>query len=254
MKHASLFALLVACGGAAASPTSPADVAETTSAPTVEAAAPGPEARSPTPKPVAAPDPPRALPTVCASNEGDVCSPGTDFSNRVCATAQPDVALILFSKGSPWTRLYLKGDVDAWNAEGGASARAKLAFDEEVIVLKHREAPKGTAIVVGASGGYQVMRIDGNCYSLDEGEVTMHHPPRAKHPPIPWRYLTERTRNALLDNASIKGAYDKRGRECKGASVGEVSLACEQADTALSNGIVDAVKTGFVIPTPDKLP
>ena len=252
MKHASLFAFLVACGGATP-PASSANV-ETTSAPAVEVAAPAPDAKSPTPKPVAA-EAPRALPTACAPNEGDVCSPGTDFANRVCNFAQPDVALILFSKGSPWTRMYLKGDVDGWNAEGGASARAKLQFDEEVIVLKHREAPKGsTAIVVGASGGYQVMRIDGNCYSLEEGEVTTHHPPRAKHPPIPWRYLTEKTRSALLDNASIKTAYDRRGRECKGASVGEVSLACEQADTALSNGIVDAVKTGFVIPTPDKLP
>jgi hypothetical protein len=33
--------------------------------------------------------------------------------------------------------------------------------------------------------------------------------------------------------------------------VGDVSLACEQADTALSDGIVAAVKSGVSLPAPE---
>jgi hypothetical protein len=177
-----------------------------------------------------------------------MCTTGAAFAGKVCDASQPDLPLVLFAKGSPWTRLYLKGDVDAWNAEGGAAARSKLAFDEEVIVLKRRTPPKGSAIVIGSGGGYQVMRWDGNCYSLDEGEVTTRRPPKAKHPILMWKYLTEGTRNTLLGDASVKAAYDKRGKECKGAMSGDVSVACEQADTALSNGVVDAVKNGLAVP------
>jgi hypothetical protein len=177
--------------------------------------------------------------------------PGPAFADRACSAPHPDVALTLFAKASPWTRLYLRGDVDGWNAEGGGSARALLNFDEEVIALKRRAPPSGAAVIVGASGGYQVMRWDGNCYSLDEGEITRRKPPRAKHPGIPWRYLGEKTKGLLLDDPSVKAAQDKRSRECKGVTMGAVSLACEQADTAFSDAIVSAVRSGLTLPTPD---
>jgi hypothetical protein len=177
--------------------------------------------------------------------------PGTAFADRVCAASRPDVALALFAKGSPWTRLYLRGDVDGWNAEGGGSMRARLEFDEEVVVLKRRAPAGGRAVVVSDSGGYQVMRWDGNCYSLDEGEVTRKRPPRTKHPGIPWRHLSDKIRALLLENASVKAAFDKRGKECKGVTVGDVSMACEQADTAFSDGIVTAIKSGLALPPPE---
>jgi len=237
----------VACGGNTPPPETAVD---TSTSATVEA--PPTVAASTT---SVAPEPPKkvepvtvAVPTACAEGGGDMCVAGAQFADKVCAASQPDLALVLFTKGSPWTRLYLKGDVDAWNAEGGAAARAKLQFDEEVIVLKRRTPPKGSVVVVGSGGGYQVMRWDGNCYSLDEGEVTTRRPPKAKHPLIMWKYLTEGTRNSLLGDATLKAAYDKRGKECKGAMSGEVPIACEQADTALSNGVVDAVKGGLAIP------
>jgi hypothetical protein len=200
--------------------------------------------------PAAPPSAPVAVPNACAPGDTDTCMPGVSFADKVCAASRPDVALVLFAKGSPWARLYLKGDVDGWNAEGGGSSRARLAFDEEVVVLKKR-APGGPgAISVGGSTGYQVMRWDGNCYSLDEGEVTRRRPPKAKHPSIPWRYLDETWRNALLGDAGVKAAYSKRGKECKGVTLGDVSLACEKADTAFSDAIVGAVQSGVALPTP----
>jgi hypothetical protein len=104
---------------------------------------------------------------------------------------------------------------------------------------------------IGGSDGYEVMRWDGNCYTLDSGEVAHRSPPRPKHSGIPWKLLQEKTKAVLLDNASVKAAYDRRRRECKGVTVGDVSLACEQADTALSDGIVAAVKSGVSLPAPE---
>lgn len=213
---------------------------------------------APSSSPARAPDPheaaaaPAGIPMSCASS-GDVCVPDAGFVKRLCDGAFPDVALVLFSKDAPFTRIYLKGDLDGWNAEGGASARAKLRFDEEVLVLRRRKAsPNG--IVVGAGGGYLVMRWDGNCYTVEEGEVTTKRPSAPRHAPLPFRFYSERTKDALLESPKVLEAYKRRGRECKGAMSGEVTRACEEADRALSLAIVSEVRAGRTVPTPEKLP
>src|SRR5262249_51517771 len=159
-----------------------------------------------------------SLPASCAKQENGVCTPDEDFASRMCDANYPDAALALFAKDSPFTRLYLRGDVDGWNADGGLSARAKLVFDEEVLALKRR-APKTTGMVINGGGaGYLVMRWDGTCFTLEDGELTQRHPPAAKASSIQWRYLSDRTRDALLADATVKAAYDRRNKECKGAS------------------------------------
>lgn len=196
-------------------------------------------------------EPPHMIPGGCAQN--DPCVPDPVFAKRLCDAAFPDVALLLMSKSMPFTHAYLRGDVDGWNAEGGASARAKLKFDEEVLILKKRSSSHD-GIQVSGTGGFQVMRWDGNCYTLAEDEVTTHRPPSAKWAPVTWRYLSPATKDALLDNPTVKAAYDKRGRECKGAASGEVTLACERADEALAASVVFAVRSGAVVPTPERIP
>jgi hypothetical protein len=189
----------------------------------------------------------------CASENGALCVPDAAFAKRLCDASYPDVALVLMAKDSPFSRMFLRGDVEAWNAEEGASARARLHFDEEVVVLKKR-TPASNGIVVGAGGGFLVLRWDGNCYTLEDAELTTKRPPAPKHAPIPWRHLTDRTREALLQNERIHAAYQRRGKECKGAVSGEVTKACELADTALSETVVAEVRGGVPIPTPDRLP
>src|SRR5262249_32607734 len=135
----------------------------------------------------------------------------------------------------------------------GTSTRAKLFFDEEVLVLKRRAA-NPNAIVVGSGAAFLVMRWDGNCYTLTESEVTPKKPPKLKNRPIPWRYYSERTKAALLKNAKIQAALQRRDKECKGATSGEVSAACEQATTALSATVVAEVRGGASIPTPEHRP
>lgn len=202
---------------------------------------------------------PVAVPTSCAAPSPtagdagpDLCLTGDAFAKRLCNGSFPDVALVLMGKSSPFTRMYLRGEVDAWNADGGMSTRARLPFDEEMLVLRRRNAP-ANSIVVGAGAGYQVMRWDGSCFTLDEGELTTKRPPIAKHATIPWRRLTDKTRDHLLKNPKILTAYQKRGKECKGQSTGDTTKACEQSDAALSATIVSELRAGYALPTPEPL-
>ena len=132
-----------------------------------------------------------------------MCVPDLAFVKRMCNGSFPDVALVLMAKDAPFTRMYMKGDVDGWNADGGASARARLRFDEEMLVLRRRTPPAG-GIVVGSGGaGYLVMRWDGNCYTLEDAELTTKKPaaPEARADPV----------------ASLLGAHeDGASREAEG--------------------------------------
>lgn len=241
MKRIAAVAVCVmACGGGKTQAVEPSTSAS--SAPSAAASASTTAATS---------DGPHVIPGGCAGG-GDPCVPDAKFVRRLCNGSFPDVALLLMSKSMPFTHAYLRGDVDGWNAEG-ASTRARLKFDEEVLVLEKRSSNSG-GMQVSGSGGYEVMRWDGNCYTLDEGQVTMHRPPSPKLAPIPWRYLEDATKDALLNDAHVKAAYDKRNHECKGAVSGDVTLTCQKADEALSAAVVSAVRGGATVPTPQHVP
>ena len=239
---------LVACGSSppATSPVAPAANAA--------GAAPVPGAADGSPPEAAPASASTGVPTTCASRDASPCVPDPAFVKRMCNGSFPDVALVLMGKDTPFARMYMKGDVDGWNADGGASARARLRFDEEMLVVRRRAAPTNGIVVGSGGGGYLVMRWDGNCYTLEDSDLTTKKPPSPKVPPIPWRLLSDRTKDALLKSPKVLAAYQKRGKECKGAISGEVTRACEQADTALSNAIVSEIRGGLTLPTPDRLP
>lgn len=240
----SVLLVLASCGGAPAPPSSPP--------PTVASAEPSAKPAQ-ADAPADPPPAPRGIPATCAATD-PVCTPDADFAARMCGGAFADAALVLFQKSTPFSRMYLRGDVDGWNAEGGLSARAKLLFDEEVLVLKRREAPKTGIVVNGGGAGYLVIRWDGNCYTLSDGELTTKRPPAPKHSSIAWRYLGERVRTALLQSPKILAAYQRRGKECKGATSGDVSKACELADAALGDAVVSEVRGGLAVPAPERVP
>jgi hypothetical protein len=210
------------------------------------------EASAPAPSESAAP--PAALPTSCSVPNGDVCTPTDDFVTRLCNARFLEATFVLFSKGSaPWTRGYLRGTVEAWNASGGASLKAKLFFDEEVLVLRRRKPAQG-GIVVGDQGGYDVLRWDGYCYSLDAGEVTMKPPPQPRRGHVAFFDLAKPTQDALLATPAVTKAYAKRMKECGGATVGDVTAACEKAENALSDTAIEAARSSSTLPIPEKLP
>ena len=198
---------------------------------------------------------PHEMPKACAPSRGsDLCTPPVDFVERLCDRNHADAALSLFARDAPWTRGYLRGKVEAWNASGGASTRAVLAFDEEVIVLRFRAPGKGGIVVSGAGGSYDVLRLDGNCFTLDPENITTKRPPNPKHGPILFHRFAARTKDALLANDAVRGAYIKRMKECQGATSGEVSMACVRADDGLSAAVASFVVSGSPVPTPERIP
>jgi len=231
--------LLAACGGAPP-PAAPA--------PTASAA--------PTAAPVAEEDKAFGkIPSECAEPKGTMCLPPAKFVKRLCGGFYPDVALAMMGKGTPWQRAYLRvKSVEAWNASGGMSSAEKIVFEEELLVLAHREAKTGGIQVSGAGGSYDVLRWDGTCASLMEGEVAMRGATSPKYAKIPWKNLDEKVRDKLAADDKIGKVYAERRKECKGATMGDVSLKCQKADERLSKVVVEYVRGGGSVPPPAKLP
>ncbi len=195
------------------------------------------------------------LPTECADGSSDPCVMPESYVKRLCAEAYPELALYLFAKDSPWTRIYVSArKVEPFNGHGGPSSDKDLEFDEELLVLSTRDPNLGGMSVSGVEKSYDVLRWDGTCATLQAGEVRLHQPPQPKHAVVEWRHLDIEVRNALREDDKIKALAEKRRRECKGVTMGVVSAQCEKADTALKSRVVQVIRDGFQIPKPTTLP
>jgi hypothetical protein len=267
------------------------------------ASAPSPPAVNATPAPSQAPStkdvkeatdsdvkekPAEAIPSTCSSEQPvknvKACLPPPAFVKKLCTGSFPEVAIGMFSKGTPWTRLWLAADVDAWNASAGNfTHRAKLAFDEEVLVLsRHAAASVGGIVMTEAQASYDVLRWDGSCVSITEGELTAKPPPKAHPSPLLWGRLEETTRRALLTSSKVKTSHAALEKACVASAekAGEVAMssppppstkpkkarggksgpatpvrACDKADRAFAQAVADFVRTGDVsLPTPERRP
>ena len=187
------------------------------------------------------------------SGSGDVCTLDAKFVKRLCSGNYPGVALYMFAKNSPWTRGYLTRKTEAWNAAGGASDTDMLDFDEEVIVLVQRKAGAGQ-IQVGSGVGYETLRWNGSCATLQGEELTLKAPPQPKTAKVEFKQLDDPLKDALREDKTINEAYLSRRKECQAASMGTVSLKCVKADAKLSESIVQYVRGGGTVPKPSKLP
>ncbi|HSC86368.1 MAG TPA: hypothetical protein VLC09_03830 [Polyangiaceae bacterium] len=243
----SLF--LLACGGATPPPAEPEAPASEESTKSSEAA--------PAPVAAAAPEPsgPATIPSSCHS-DGKVCTADPKWVKKLCSDIYPDVALVLFGPSSPFTRGYLTRKTKAVNASGGVTSGDEyLVFDEEVVLLYSRGGPAGGIQVSGAEGGYDAIRWDGSCVTLDSSEVTLNKAPSPKRGRIDWRFLGEDVQEALKAVPGVRDAYAARKKECKGAYSGDVSKACVKADEGLMKAIAEAVQSGQAkLPEPAKRP
>lgn len=196
-----------------------------------------------------------SIPSSCHQT-GEICTPDPKWVKALCQDVYPGVALYLFQSSSPFTHGYLSRKTKAVNASGGATSGSEwLEFDEEVILLYHRQANTGGIVVSGSDGGYDALRLDGSCVTLDSSEVRLDVPPTPKYTSIPWRYLGDDVEDALLDVPAIKDAYIARRKECKGAFSGEVSSKCVKLDAALNQTIVSSLKNGETdLPQPGQRP
>lgn len=196
----------------------------------------------------------KGIPTQCSKTGGSICVPAGKWVRRLCADVHGDVALYMFQSGTPWQRMYLTRETDAVNASGGASVVGKLAFDEEVLILRHRGADEDSVQVGSGSGSYDALRWDGSCVSLEGEELTTRHPPKAKTSRIEWRWLGEDMQAALRKDSTINETFQARRKECKGVSMGAVSKKCQQLDEKLVAVTVDYVRNTSDLPLPKAQP
>ena len=108
--------------------------------------------------------------------------------------------------------------------------------------------------VSGAGTSYDVLRWDGTCATLGEGELSLKKPPSPKAARVEWRFLDDNVQEALRSNEALSKIVSERKKECKGATSGDVSNKCVRADAKLSDSIIGYVRKGGTIPVPDKLP
>ena len=98
-------------------------------------------------------------------------------------------------------------------------------------------------MVVGSGNGtYDVLRWDGTCSRGVEAEMLVRaRPARPRSAHVQWHRIGSALQDALIAGSEpVKRAHAKRGKECQGASSGDVSKSCEAADQALVDAIVDA--------------
>jgi len=173
---------------------------------------------------------------------------------RLCSRVNPDAAVALFAKDTPFTRAYVAvRQADSYNGLGGPSSQQKLVFDEELLILGERNADLGGMTVSGAGTTYDLLRWDGSCAALSAGEVTLRKPPQPKHANIQWRILSDEIQAAIAKDERTEKLLTDRRKQCKGVTSGEVTKACEKTDRALNDRIAEAVRGGLSIPVP-KLP
>jgi hypothetical protein len=196
-----------------------------------------------------------AIPQKCAEGQSEgICAPPRSFVKTMCGTyPKPDIALIMFSKSSPFTKVYMNRNMEAWYTSGQQSTSAKLVFDEEVVVLAHPKASTGGMVIGNGGTNYDVLRIDGVCSSVEPEAVSLKRPPAPKYASIPWQQLEKNVRDALLGDPGVAKAEAARRKECKGTtSLGMLSPSCAKADDKLSFAIADYVVRGGQTPMPKR--
>ena len=192
------------------------------------------------------------IPTQCAQRSDDLCVPPARFVRRLCDGTFADVALIMFQ--GPWSRGFLTGKTEAWNASGGASVQGWLEFDEEVLILRARKPKEGGMQIEGQGTSYDVLRWNGSCATLEGGELTLDEPPHKKHSRVEWKWLGPNMRDALRESDEVTQIWRARRKECKGVSMGTVSEKCEQLDKKLVDVIVAHVRSGGKLGEPAEMP
>ena len=177
----------------------------------------------------------------CADPSSSLCLPPPDFVDLLCAKPRQDAALALFAKATPFARMYLRGTLD------------ELRPHEEVLALRYHEVSKNGIRVGNSVGSYDVLRWDGSCsMAVDAEMVSRIRPPHPRVARVQWHRLSENVQQALVAGSSaVQRAHSRRGKECLGAMSGDVSAACEKADAALVDAIVEYVRSGGLLPAPE---
>ncbi len=195
------------------------------------------------------------MPTRCSDASVDgYCLPPPYLAKALCNEDWATVALVMFQKGTPWKRGYSVTTSAAWNASGGASSNEAMAMYEELVVLRRRGPESSGIQVSGAGTSYDVLRWDGSCVTLQDGELTFQVPPKVTSARVVPKRLEVHVRDALKDTPELEKLFRAHRKECKGVTLGDVSKECVKVDGQLSLAIAGYVRDHGGLPEPHKLP
>ncbi len=186
----------------------------------------------------------------------DDCLPPSKWVDKLCSGVHPEVALHMFRGGSPWKRVYSRHRAPAFNGAGGPSVSDdRVERGEELIALRRNSDGRGSSageMTIGDTAGYDLLRWNGSCVTLHDGEYSTQAPRRREHARVEWRWLGDAIRSALTSNGTVKDAYVARRKECKGVTFGTVSKKCVEREDSLVAAIVDYVRSGGSLPEPSE--
>jgi hypothetical protein len=215
----------------------------------------------PSPRPAPAPEPVSTIPEECGDSDSDACMPPSPWVSKLCSGVYPEVALHMFRKGTPWTRLFSKARAPAFNTAGGAPSLSDERVDmhEELIALRRNDDGRGMRageMQMGEIAGYDVLRWNGSCVTMHDGEFSTKPPRRGRvaHSRIEWRWLSDPIRSALQSDMDVHEAFVARRKECRGVTLGSVTKACVKQDNQLVDAIVAYVRAGGDLPEPSEHP
>lgn len=195
-----------------------------------------------------------SLPTNCTDVRG-ICMPPSEFVDRLCRRNYPDVAVYMMGPTQPWTHRFVRVKVaQAVNPISGRVGEVPLTFGEEIIVLRYKSGTPQSAIQVSGTERYEVLRWDGSCASLEEGEFVEKVPtPQLRYVASTWLRIGDKYRAALLANSAIAAAEETRKTDCKGLGLGRPPK-CHKAMEDLNRIVAEAVHAGLELPLPDPMP
>jgi hypothetical protein len=197
------------------------------------------------------------IPKRCAKGKKhrQECLPPQGWVKRLCDDVYPDVALHMFEPGTPWKRLYMVARAEPFNASGGSSLLGdKLERGEEVIALKRRSENDGGIQVGDNNAGYDVLRWNGACATIHDGDFAEDRPSHIVQSKVEWRRLGVPLRQHLEAQPAISAAYEARRKSCRGFSMGKVAGDCESNDKLLMQEVVRYIQTGPNLPEASRLP
>jgi hypothetical protein len=197
------------------------------------------------------------IPTRCAKGKKHrhECLPPPGWVKRLCDDVYPDVALHMFSPGTPWKRLYMVARAEPFNASGGSSLLGeKLERGEEVIALKRRSENDGQIQVGDNNAGYDILRWNGACATIHDGDFAEDRPSRIVQSKVEWRRLSLPIRQQLEAQPAIAAAYEARRKSCHGFNMGRVSADCESNDRLLMEEVVRYIQSGPRLPAASRIP
>jgi hypothetical protein len=191
----------------------------------------------------------------CEPDEEE-CLPPAPWVDKLCSGVHPEVALHMFRGGSPWKRIYSRARAPAYNGAGGPSlSEERVEKGEELIALRRNSDGRGSSagqMSVGDTAGYDLLRWNGSCITLHDGEYSARAPSRREHARVEWRWLGDKVRSALTSDGTVNEAYVARRRECRGATLGRVTRKCVEREHSLVAAIVDYVRAGGELPEPNE--